>query len=170
MRAFQPLHATKVLIALCLLVFSFAGFAEAGDRGRRDIRRHHHARNHDLLPNYMTRAYRNDHHRFERRHARRDWRHHDRRNDRRVVRHHHRTRHRDGFPSNVRGNAYFGGISAWRDGRNGIYFSREGYGYGVYDNDIGRDDHRRRGKIINVNPSRANRSCSFEAGVCVIRR
>lgn len=175
MRAFQPLHATKVLIALCLLAFSFVGFAEASDRGRHHDKRQHHSRNHEQRSDFHNRIYNKDRTRVERRHLRRDWRHHDRRDDRRIVRNHRRhdrNHRRDDFPSNIQGDAYFGGLSAWRDGRNGIYFSRENYGYDTYgyDNDISRNDYRKRGKIIYVNPSRLDRSCSFEAGVCVIRR
>jgi len=175
MRAFYSWHATKVLIALCLLAFSFAGFAEAGERGRHHVKRPHHSRNYDNRLEVQTRAYTTDHRRFERRHARRDWRQHDRRDERRIVRNHRRhdrNHRRDDFPSNIQGDAYFGGLSAWRDGRNGIYFSRENDGYDAYgyDTDTSRTDYRRRGKIIYVNPSRPDRSCSYEAGVCIIRR
>ncbi|OJF91871.1 hypothetical protein [Pararhizobium antarcticum] len=173
MRAFHPRHATKVLIALCLLVFSVTGYVEAGERGRHHNERPQHSRNHYKRLDVQTRTYNANRDRFDRRHARRDWHQHDRRDERRIVRHHRRhdrRQHRDGYWSNRGGDAYFGNLSAWRDGRNGLYFRSESYGYDVGTEEIGRSDQRPRGKIIHVNPSQADRSCSFEAGVCVIRR
>lgn len=175
MRAFQPLHATKVLIALCLLAFSFAGFAEASDRGRHKHKRQHDSRDQVQRSEIQAPIYNKERIRVERRHGRRDWRHHDRRDDRRIVRNHRgddRNRRNNDFPSNIQGGVYFGGLSAWRDGRNGTYFSREDDGYDAYGygEDISRNEYRRRGKIIYVDPTRPDRSCSYEAGVCIIRR
>ncbi|WDZ76337.1 hypothetical protein PWG15_17310 [Ensifer adhaerens] len=77
----------------------------------------------------------------------------------------------DGFPDSIPGlGAYGGGISAYIDLGNGIYFNQEGdYGYA----DEGQSEappQNKRGKIINVTPQTMNGSCTYEHGVCVIRR
>ncbi|MCV9997939.1 hypothetical protein OE766_06750 [Pararhizobium sp. YC-54] len=76
----------------------------------------------------------------------------------------------DGFPSEANGGTYFGGLSAWTDPGNGTYFSSERNGYGYYSTDTGMNYPAARPKIIRVNPSTAGRACSWESGVCVIRR
>lgn len=76
----------------------------------------------------------------------------------------------DGFPSHANGGTYFGGLSAWTDTGNGTYFRAEGNGYGYYSEDTGMNYPAARPKIIRVNPSTAGRACSWESGVCVIRR
>lgn len=165
----QP--ATKVLVAILALLMCLTGQTYAGDRGRNDAR-HRDGRQTE----YETRTYNIGKSHIDRKRMRRNWRHHERRDHRQVMRDHrdhrrHDRRHRDDFPSTVQGNTYSGGLSAWRDGRNGIYFRSEGYGYEPYDDGNGRNDgYRRQGKIIHVTPSTVGRSCSYEAGVCVIRR
>ncbi|WP_426128123.1 hypothetical protein [Pararhizobium sp. PWRC1-1] len=76
----------------------------------------------------------------------------------------------DGFPSHANGGTYFGGLSAWTDPGNGTYFSSERNGYGFYSGDTGINYPAARPKIIRVTPSTAGRACSWESGVCVIRR
>ncbi len=76
----------------------------------------------------------------------------------------------DGFPSHANGGTYFGGLSAWTDPGNGTYFSSERNGYGYYATDIDQGYRPSRPKIIRVTPSTASRACSWESGVCVIRR
>lgn len=82
--------------------------------------------------------------------------------------------YRDEFPSRTGAGTYFGGLSAWRDPGNGTYFHSERYdryddrAYGYDDRDEGYRSNRT--KIIRVNPSSAGRACSWESGVCVIRR
>lgn len=77
----------------------------------------------------------------------------------------------DGFPSDANGGTYFGGLSAWTDPGNGTYFSSERNSYGYYANDRDTGFYPpSRPKIIRVNPSTAGRACSWESGVCVIRR
>lgn len=75
-----------------------------------------------------------------------------------------------GFPSETPGGTYFGGLSAWTDPGNGTYFRSERNGYGYYSGDTGMTYPAVRPKIIRVTPSTAGRACSWEAGVCVIRR
>lgn len=76
----------------------------------------------------------------------------------------------DGFPSEANGGTYFGGLSAWTDPGNGTYFSSERNGYGYYSDDTGMNYPPSRPKIIRVTPSTAGRACSWESGVCVVRR
>jgi len=76
----------------------------------------------------------------------------------------------DGFPSHANGGTYFGGLSAWTDPGNGTYFRSERNGYGYYSDDTGMTYPAARPKIIRVTPSTAGRACSWESGVCVIRR
>jgi hypothetical protein len=76
----------------------------------------------------------------------------------------------DGFPSYANGGTYFGGLSAWTDPGNGTYFRSERSGYGYYSGDTGMNYPAARPKIIRVTPSTADRACSWESGVCVIRR
>jgi hypothetical protein len=76
----------------------------------------------------------------------------------------------DGFPSHANGGTYFGGLSAWTDPGNGTYFNSERNGYGYYSDDTGMTYPAARPKIIRVSPSAAGRACSWESGVCVIRR
>ena len=76
----------------------------------------------------------------------------------------------DGFPSYANGGTYFGGLSAWTDPGNGTYFRSERSGYGYYSGDTGMNYPAARPKIIRVTPSTAGRACSWESGVCVIRR
>ncbi|MBW9066393.1 hypothetical protein JNB71_24105 [Rhizobium herbae] len=76
----------------------------------------------------------------------------------------------DDFPSQALGGTYFGGLSAWSDAGNGTYFNSEGGGYGYFNGATDSDYRAPRAKIIRVTPSTAGRACSWEAGVCVIRR
>jgi hypothetical protein len=76
----------------------------------------------------------------------------------------------DDFPSQALGGTYFGGLSAWSDPGNGTYFNSEGGGYGYFNGATDSDYRAPRAKIIRVTPSTAGRACSWEAGVCVIRR
>ncbi|WP_426233467.1 hypothetical protein [Pararhizobium sp. DWP3-4] len=76
----------------------------------------------------------------------------------------------DGFPSHANGGTYFGGLSAWTDPGNGTYFHSERSGYGYYSGDTGMNYPAARPKIIRVTPSTTGRACSWESGVCVIRR
>ncbi|MBK5566640.1 hypothetical protein [Ensifer sp. SSB1] len=77
----------------------------------------------------------------------------------------------DEYPDTVPGiGTYVGGISAYVDVGNGIYFNQEGdYGYSD-DGTYAPPPQSRRGKIINVTPQTMNSSCAYEHGVCVIRR
>ncbi|HEV7319297.1 MAG TPA: hypothetical protein VGO04_11885 [Ensifer sp.] len=77
----------------------------------------------------------------------------------------------DEFPDIIPGiGTYVGGISAYVDVGNGIYFSQEGdYRY-ADEGDYAPPPRVNRGKIINVTPQTMNRSCTYEHGVCVIRR
>lgn len=77
----------------------------------------------------------------------------------------------DGFPDTIGSiGTYAGGISAYRDPGNGIYFSQEG-NYRYYDDgQFAPPPKVNRAKIIVVSPRTLNRSCAFEHGVCVIRR
>lgn len=77
----------------------------------------------------------------------------------------------DGFPDTIGGiGTYAGGISAYRDPGNGIYFSQEG-NYRYYDDaQFAPPPKVNRAKIIVVSPKMLNRACAYEHGVCVIRR
>lgn len=184
-------NATKVLIVLVALTLSFADFAQARDRSSESHfgRRPHFERQHRERSEFRSGVRLGSHHwrragrgRFSdrtvhRRHFERRYGHH-RRHDRRVVREY-RGRDRsyrmpnyggDGFPSETLGGTYFGGLSAWTDPGNGTYFRSERYGYDYYGGETNEDYYAPRAKIIRVNPSTAGRACSWEAGVCVIRR
>lgn len=189
MRPFITSSIITVLIAALVTILSLTGFAQARDRGKDGhfIRRSHHERQvRDRTETFYS-GTRGRHRGYERRHGRKflsgrtaDRRlDRDRRSGRRdMVRDYRRSRSGvwssgyggDDFPSQANGGTYFGGLSAWRDPGNGTYFHSERYdgGYGY----VGRDrDYRRPGpKIIRVNPSSAGRACSWESGVCVIRR
>jgi hypothetical protein len=145
-----------------------------------------HRYRHDRRPR-GDHGYRNDrrHDRFhfDRRHANRGhfeprYRR-DRRHDRGITVREYRGQGRngwgrsygdDGFPSEANGGTYFGGLSAWTDPGNGTYFRSEGNSYGYYPTEIDPVYRPARPKIIRVNPSTAGRACSWESGVCVIRR
>lgn len=77
----------------------------------------------------------------------------------------------DEFPDTVPGiGTYAGGISAYIDLGNGIYFNQEGdYRY-ADDGEYVPPRPAKRGKIINVTPQSMNGSCAWEHGICVIRR
>lgn len=77
----------------------------------------------------------------------------------------------DGFPDTIGGiGTYAGGISAYRNPGNGIYFGQEG-NYRYYDDEqFAPPPKVNRAKIIVVSPKMLNRACAFEHGVCVIRR
>ncbi|OCP12760.1 hypothetical protein BC374_14315 [Ensifer sp. LC13] len=77
----------------------------------------------------------------------------------------------DEFPDIIPGiGAYVGGISAYVDLGNGIYFSQEGdYRY-ADDSGYAPPPQVKRSKIITVSPQTMNRSCAYEHGVCVIRQ
>ncbi|WP_438751503.1 hypothetical protein [Pararhizobium sp. O133] len=99
----------------------------------------------------------------------------DRRPNRRIIPRQYRGDNRNYWEPAYRegtGGAYLGGLSAWREPGNGTYFSSERYGYDhgyqPYEDNNGYRGHR--AKIIHVNPSSAGRACSWESGVCVIRR
>ena len=194
MRPFTLPHATKVVVAACIALFTAGSLAEARDRGdghfnRRDRERPRHER-HEAISGINADRYhrhrdrnrdvwlsgRNTERRHFDRRFDRDYRS-DRLSESRIVVRQYRDRDRSGrqhdngdFPTQQQGGTYFGALSAWADPGNGIYFRSErgGYGYGTYD---GETDYRpSRPKIIHVNPKTVNRACSYEAGVCVIRR
>jgi hypothetical protein len=193
MRPITLLNATKVLIVVFAMILSFTDFAEARDRDgdHNHVRRPHFERSHherrEVLSgtNVDSRLHRRDRHiRLSGRNA--DRRHFERRYgfdrgpDRRmVVREYRRDRPNgwapsyggDDFPSDTTGGTYFGGLSAWTDPGNGTYFSSDRGGYGYYTGDINVNYYSpARPKIIRVTPSTAGRACSWESGVCVIRR
>ncbi|WP_156392507.1 hypothetical protein [Rhizobium sp. Root482] len=200
MRSFTLPHPTKAMVAACLailsalVILSASSFAEARDRGEGHFKRRGHDRPHHQRQEAISGINADRHHRHrdrdvwlsgrnaERHFDRRDDRYSDRRHfdrdrrpDSRIVIREYRDRsgRRDdesNFPSQSRGGTYFGGLSAWTDPGNGIYFSSErgGYGYGTYDGETVYPPSRP--KIIHVNPRTASRACSYEAGVCVIRR
>ncbi|WEX77222.1 hypothetical protein PYH37_005611 [Sinorhizobium numidicum] len=74
------------------------------------------------------------------------------------------------FPSVTPGiGTYAGGISAFREEGNGIYFSRDG-GYGYFAENIAEPTPpAKRAKIIIVSPQTNASACSWEHGVCVVR-
>ncbi|MEI2299214.1 hypothetical protein [Ensifer sp. MJa1] len=77
----------------------------------------------------------------------------------------------DDFPDSISGiGTYGGGISAYSDPGNGIYINVEGNYVYSDDGDYTQPPQGNRGKIINVTPKNMNSSCSYEHGVCVIRR
>lgn len=191
MRPITLSKATKVLVAVLALILSLADFAEARDRSdgeRRFLRRHHHERrDRDVLSGInvdsrlLHRRNRNvrlsginaDRRYFERRYGS------YRRPDRRIVVREYRGPYRsywesayggDDFPSATSGGTYFGGLSAWSDPGNGTYFYSERGGYSYYSGAADGDYRAPRAKIIHVTPSTAGGACSWEAGVCVIRR
>src|SRR5215217_1947123 len=148
MRPFPLLHATKVFILAIVLSFGATDFSTARDINERTIyRRGHNDRPHESRPILSgTNRYRNDFRHERRVERRREYRQErrwqaDRRRNRRhdVVREYRgnrdwqRTYGGDGFPSPVPGiGTYAGGLSAWRDPGNGIYFSRNNDGYFDY--------------------------------------
>lgn len=73
--------------------------------------------------------------------------------------------------SDVAGNFYGGAISGYQDPGNGYYFYTNGYGYdGIGDGGgYPTPASSNRGKLVVVTPETENASCSWEAGVCVIR-
>ncbi|WP_077968113.1 hypothetical protein [Ensifer adhaerens] len=77
----------------------------------------------------------------------------------------------DEYPDIIPGiGTYVGGISAYVDVGNGIYFSQEGdYGY-ADEADFAPPPEAKRAKIIDVTPQTMNSACTYEHGVCVIRR
>jgi hypothetical protein len=206
MRPISMQNATKVLVAALAVILSFAGFAEARDRGgeRHQFRRAHYERSDYHRPHHQRRDrsetvsgitaghwYRDDRRRgrnslagrmdrrqyYERRYGHRYDR--DRRSGRGVIMRQYRGQRGngwnqpyggDGFPSETNGGTYFGGLSAWTDPGNGTYFRSERNGYGYYPTGIDTDYRPSRPKIIRVTPSTAGRACSWESGVCVIRR
>ncbi|WEX88938.1 hypothetical protein PZN02_001466 [Sinorhizobium garamanticum] len=76
----------------------------------------------------------------------------------------------DDFPSVTPGiGTYAGGISAFRQEGNGIYFSQYGnYNY-LTEGAADPAPPLNRAKIIVVSPQQNDRVCSWEHGVCVIR-
>ncbi|WP_068955307.1 hypothetical protein [Pararhizobium polonicum] len=188
-------NATKVLIMAVALILPFADFAEARDRNGEGhfVRRHHERPQHDRPQHNRQEAISGisaDHHHrrnrnvrlsgrsAERRHVERDYVRDRRPNRQIVVREYRRNDSNywepayggDGFPSKTRGGTYFGGLSAWTDPGNGIYFRSERDAYGYYPGNTDQDYRNPRPKIITVNPSTSGRACSWESGVCVIRR
>lgn len=64
---------------------------------------------------------------------------------------------------------YAGGLSAFRDEGNGIYFSRDGgYAY-LAGETVAANPSSKRAKIIIVSPQVNASACSWEHGVCVVR-
>lgn len=64
---------------------------------------------------------------------------------------------------------YAGGLSAFRDEGNGIYFSRDGgYAY-LAGETAAANPSSKRAKIIIVSPQVNASACSWEHGVCVVR-
>lgn len=64
---------------------------------------------------------------------------------------------------------YAGGLSAFRDEGNGIYFSRDG-GYAYFAGETAAaNPSSKRAKIIIVSPQVNASACSWEHGVCVVR-
>lgn len=190
MRPITLSNATKVLIAVLALVIWFTDFAAARDRydGERHFVRRHHERRGDRdvlsgvnVDSRLLRRHRNvrlaginaDRRYFEHRYG-----FYRRPGQRSVVREYPDQRVNywqpayggDDFPSQALGGTYFGGLSAWSDPGNGTYFNSEGGGYGYFNGATDSDYRAPRAKIIRVTPSTAGRACSWEAGVCVIRR
>ncbi|MBB4186890.1 hypothetical protein GGE07_003550 [Sinorhizobium terangae] len=76
----------------------------------------------------------------------------------------------DDFPSVTPGiGTYAGGISAFRQEGNGIYFSRYDNNNYVAEGAADPAPPPNRAKIIAVSPQPNDRVCSWEHGVCVIR-
>ncbi|MDW9639158.1 hypothetical protein [Sinorhizobium meliloti] len=64
---------------------------------------------------------------------------------------------------------YAGGLSAFREEGNGIYFSRDGgYAY-LAGETVAANPSSKRAKIIIVSPQVNASACSWEHGVCVVR-
>lgn len=180
-------NATKVLIAIFALGFLFTDFAEARDRSgdRHFIRRHHHERgDREVLSgiNVDSRLDRRRHRNVRLAGLNASRRHFERRyapSQRIIVLREYpdqRVNYRQpaygggDFPSATLGGTYFGGLSAWTDPGNGMYFYSQRGGYGYYSGAADTDYRAPRAKIIRVTPSTAGSACSWEAGVCVIRR
>jgi len=193
MRPITLSNATKVLVAAFALILSFADFAEARDRydgERHFIRRHHHVRRDREVLSGINVDSRLLHFNRRNRHVRLSGINADRRYFERRFGFHRRPDHRivvreyrgpdrnywesayggNAFPSATSGGTYFGGLSAWSDPGNGMYFYSERGGYGYYSGATDSDYRAPRAKIIHVTPSTASSACSWEAGVCVIRR
>ncbi|CAN7331222.1 hypothetical protein LJR255_001808 [Pararhizobium sp. LjRoot255] len=190
MRPNKLSNATKVLIAVFAVGFLFTDIAEARDRyGERHFtRRHHHERgDREVLSgiNVDSRLDRRHHRNVHlaglnanRRYFERRYGSYRRPGHRIVIREYpdQRVNYRQSaygggdFPSETLGGTYFGGLSAWTDPGNGTYFYSERGGYGYYSGNTDADYRVPRAKIIRVTPSTAGRACSWEAGVCVIRR
>lgn len=201
MRPFPLLNATKVLILAMVLAFGAADLSSARDIDQRTIyRRGHHDGNMETRTilsgknryrhsdSWRNDGWRNDRwrdadRRYDRRYERR-WRAENRRDRRHdFVRDYRRNRDRTpyydygsggNFPSPVPGiGTYAGGISAWRDPGNGIYFSQDnygGYGYGDVNIDVDIGAYMNGPRVLDVDPETMDRACSYEHGVCVIRR
>ncbi|NRP69441.1 hypothetical protein ILFOPFJJ_00307 [Ensifer psoraleae] len=76
----------------------------------------------------------------------------------------------DDFPSVTPGiGTYAGGISAFRQEGNGIYFRQYGNSGYFGEDAIDAAPPLKRAKIIVVSPQPNDRVCSWEHGVCVIR-
>ncbi|MDK1377199.1 MULTISPECIES: hypothetical protein [unclassified Sinorhizobium] len=76
----------------------------------------------------------------------------------------------DDFPSVTPGiGTYAGGISAFRQEGNGIYFSQYGGDNYYTEGAIDPAPPLKRAKIIVVSPQSNDSACSWEHGVCVIR-
>ncbi len=192
MRPLPFLNATKVFLLAIALGFSIIDISAARDIGERTIYRRDY---HNRQPETRTAHTRPGRYRHDFRHERRADRRHDYRRDRRwraehrrdrrsrdVVRDYRRDRNwqpdyyydGDSFPSTVPGiGTYAGGLSAWRDPGNGIYFSRESYGnygYGDVNIDVDLGAYLGGPQILDVDPAAVDNACSYEKGVCVIRR
>jgi hypothetical protein len=191
MRPITLSNATKVLVAVFALILSFADFAEARDRSdgeRHFMRRHHHERRDREVLSGVNVDSRLLHRRnrnvrlsginAERRYFERRYGSYRRPSQGNVVREYRGPDRNywasayggDDFPSETLGGTYFGGLSAWTDPGNGTYFYSERGGYGYFNGATDSDYRAPRAKIIRVTPSTAGRACSWEAGVCVIRR
>ncbi len=183
-------NATKVLIAVFAVVVSLTDFAAARDRfdGERNfIRRHHHERrDREVLSGINVDSRLHHRHRnvrlaginAHRRYLEPRYGSYRRPGQRMVTREYPDQRVNywqpayggDDFPSQALGGTYFGGLSAWSDPGNGTYFYSERNGYGYFNGATDNDYRAPRAKIIRVTPSTVGRACSWEAGVCVIRR
>lgn len=74
-------------------------------------------------------------------------------------------------PERFNNNFYGGSISAYDDPGNGMYFYMDGYGDGMGDGGGYPLSVRpaNNAKVITVSPETETASCTYEAGVCVIR-
>ncbi|MEW9613682.1 hypothetical protein AB3G45_07600 [Shinella sp. S4-D37] len=151
MTLFSASHATKVLALAVALTAGGMTVAAARDRSP-DVGWSDNSDADWSKSSFIGRS-------IERR-GHRDWRPRDRhRDDRRVERHRDRHWHKDR-------NFYGGAISAYRDPGNGIYFYVDRNRY--YEDRVDAPRVENRGKVIVVTPGQ--NGCSWEAGVCVIRR